>query len=367
MISLNNTNENELLRIWFNSDRKEEYFETIRLELGDSVKVSMDKYKLYNIITRIPNKSIRNYKMKNKTISKIIKQQPYVEKIGSLLINFLNTDFTDFDKAFDNFYSIYGYDFLYDYSLYEIYEKSFDTEQEAYNHIKILHERGKKDLIKLQNNFKRAVDFIFNLNNNERYAQYSNRTKFSACLVSNKFHLKDYSSNIKVKSKVNNYNYDGSYNLDFDIILSEIDYNSFMINMIDVYLIDDIKVLLFIILQQLVTNRFIIKKCQICNKYFVPSKANELYCEFINEDTNSICRDIGAFQMYKKNIESVPGLLEYRRTYNKKSNEVSRNKENQELKESFDIWKRIAQSKIKDYKQGKVTEDELYEWMMKNK
>ena len=33
----------------------------------------------------------------------------------------------------------------------------------------------------------------------------------------------------------------------------------------------------------------------------------------------------------------------------------------------FDSWKKLAQSKIRDYKQGKVTEDELYEWMMENK
>ena len=29
--------------------------------------------------------------------------------------------------------------------------------------------------------------------------------------------------------------------------------------------------------------------------------------------------------------------------------------------------KKVAQAKIKDYKQGKVTEDELYEWMLENK
>jgi len=365
MISLYNTNENEFFRICFNSDKKEEYYETIRLELGDLVKISRDK--LYNSIVKIPNKSIKNYRMKNKKIFKSVDEKPYVEKIGSLLINFLNTDFTDFDKAYDNFYSIYGFDFLYNYSIYEIYEDDFENEEEAYNHMKGLHKHGEKDLIKLQNNFKMALDFIFNLDNNEKYADYSNKTRLSACLISNKYYLKDFSSNIKVISKVNNYNYENDYNLDFDTILSEIDYNSFIINMIDVYLIDDIKPLLFIILQQMVSNDIVVKKCQICNKYFLPLKSNELYCEFVNEETNTICRDIGALQMYKKNLESIPGLLEYRRTYNKKSNEVSRNKENLELKQKFDIWKTIAQSKIKQYKHGIITEEELYEWMIENK
>lgn len=361
---LSNGNE-EFLRIWFNSERKEEYFETNRLDLGNSVKVSQDKYKLYNIISRNGIDSIKDYHFKDKQINITTNQKPYIEKIGSLLINFLNTDFSNFNKAFDNFYSIYGCDFLYDYSIYEVYEDTFNTEKDAYDNFKILHDRGSKELIKLQNNYKKAVDLIFNLDDNEKYNEYSSKSKLSACLVSNKFHLKDYSSNIEIKSKVNNY--DNKTKIPFDTILSEIDYNSFMIKIIDIYLIDKLEIALFIVLHQLVNNEFIIKKCQMCNKYFVPSKANELYCEFINEENSTICRDIGAFHIYKKNLESVPALLEYRRTYNKKSNEVSRNKDNIKLKESFDKWKKSAQSKIREYKQGNVTEDELYKWMMENK
>lgn len=37
------------------------------------------------------------------------------------------------------------------------------------------------------------------------------------------------------------------------------------------------------------------------------------------------------------------------------------------LKKNFNNWKKIAQGKTKDYKQGKVTEDELYKWMIENK
>lgn len=367
MISLMNTDEDEFFRIWFNNRDKEEYFETIRLNLGDSVEVISDKDKIYDMINRVTNKSIKNYTFKNIKSNRTAPERPFSEKIGLLLMNFLNTDFSDFDRAFDNFYSIYGCDFLYNYSIYEICPDYFDTEKDAYDSIKVLHERGYRELTKLQENYKKAVEFIFNLNNNDKYSKYSIKSKFSACLVSNKFYLRDYSSQMKIMPKVNNYNYDDKYKLDFDTLLSEIDYNSFMINVIDIYLINNIEVLLFIILHQLVSNDFIIKKCQICNKYFVPSKANELYCEFTNEENNTICREIGAFQVYKKNLESVPALLEYRRTYNKKGNEVSRNKENLNLKKSFDKWKKDAQSKIKDYKQGKLTEDELYKWMMENK
>ena len=47
--------------------------------------------------------------------------------------------------------------------------------------------------------------------------------------------------------------------------------------------------------------------------------------------------------------------------------EVARSDGNKKLKKDFDTWKKIAQGKIKGYKQGKITEDELYKWMMENK
>ena len=47
--------------------------------------------------------------------------------------------------------------------------------------------------------------------------------------------------------------------------------------------------------------------------------------------------------------------------------EVARSDNNKQLKKNFDSWKKIAQGKIKGFKQGKVTEDELYKWMMENK
>ena len=47
--------------------------------------------------------------------------------------------------------------------------------------------------------------------------------------------------------------------------------------------------------------------------------------------------------MYKQNLENTPALLEYRRIYNRKSNEVSRDKENVKLKEDFQEWRKGAQ------------------------
>ena len=102
-------------------------------------------------------------------------------------------------------------------------------------------------------------------------------------------------------------------------------------------------------------------------KYFIPSsRQDEVYCEFPDEKGKT-CKEIGALETYKRNLESIPALLEYRRSYQKKIMIVSRNKDNKQLKKDFDNWKKEAQSKIKLFKQGKLDEDRLYNWMIENK
>lgn len=126
--------------------------------------------------------------------------------------------------------------------------------------------------------------------------------------------------------------------------------------------------ILYVILEQIVqVPNLPIKQCQNCGKYFIPSsRQDEVYCEFPDEKGKT-CKEKGAIQTYKKNLESIPALLEYRRSYQKKIMIVSRNKENKELKKEFDKWKKEAQEKIRLFKQGKLEEDVLYNWMIENK
>lgn len=124
----------------------------------------------------------------------------------------------------------------------------------------------------------------------------------------------------------------------------------------------------FVVLEQLAKNyKLPIKTCQYCGRYFIPSiRQDEIYCDLPNVDGKS-CRKKGAKQTYKEKIEKDPVLQEYRKAYQKTFMEVARNDNNKKLKKDFDSWKKIAQSKVKDYKQGKVTEEELYRWMIENR
>lgn len=135
-----------------------------------------------------------------------------------------------------------------------------------------------------------------------------------------------------------------------------------------VYTSEKLSNILYLILEQIVeVPNLPIKQCQNCGKYFIPSsRQDEVYCEFADEKGKT-CKEKGALQTYKKNLENIPALLEYRRSYQKKIMIVSRNKENKQLKKDFDKWKKDAQDKIKLFKQGKLEEDKLYNWMIENK
>ena len=46
---------------------------------------------------------------------------------------------------------------------------------------------------------------------------------------------------------------------------------------------------------------------------------------------------------------------------------AQRNKDSKYIQKDFDKWKKEAKEKINQMKKGKLTEDEVYEWILKNK
>ena len=67
-------------------------------------------------------------------------------------------------------------------------------------------------------------------------------------------------------------------------------------------------------------------------------------------------------------INNGEALLIYRRTYQKRLMELARNPDTTEdERNDFNKWKKEAQAQIKLYKKEKITEEELYKWMIENK
>ena len=353
--------------IWFNSEKKEEYYLTPFYDFGNLTQVtdrSMLQLKLE--IQRNTN-SISNYKFKKQKIEKtpFVVHTPYVEKIGTFLMRFLNTDFSCFEKAFDSFYCYYGIEFVDCYEPKEL-KKEYETEQILFDELKKVHNSRSEDFIKIQKDFKNLVDFIYNLNNNNEYDKYSPSEKLTACIIKNRMNISDYKNNTTIIDYSFEDNIEKYSKLTFNELLEEMAYDSFLLNTSNIYGTYALGDICYVVLNQIVRNNLTVRTCQNCGKYYIPNKLNEIYCDFLN-DNGTTCREKGAGETYKKNLESIPGLLEYRRTYNKKFNAMSRNLKDTKLKIEFAEWKKRAQAKVKEYKQGNITEDELYEWMMENK
>ena len=110
-----------------------------------------------------------------------------------------------------------------------------------------------------------------------------------------------------------------------------------------------------------------IKKCQNCGMYFIPnSRLDEIYCDYPKANGKT-CKEQGAVQAYNERLKQNKALAEYRRLYQLKSMAVGRNKDNKQMKKDFDKWKKDAKDRVNKLKHKILTEDEVYEWLVKNK
>lgn len=111
-----------------------------------------------------------------------------------------------------------------------------------------------------------------------------------------------------------------------------------------------------------------IKECQNCKKYFIAyQRSDEKYCSRISpQDKNKTCKQYSSFENWKININSNEELKIYRRIYMAKQMQTRRNPNNIKLKESFNIWKKEAQSKRNEYVHGKISKKDFLSWLNTN-
>ena len=156
-------------------------------------------------------------------------------------------------------------------------------------------------------------------------------------------------------------------NSEYDLLNTLKDTNK-VLAMSDTHKSNDLSSICYAILEELSkTPNYPIKKCQNCGMYFIPSaKTDEVYCDYPKENSKS-CRDLGAFQSYTQRLKDNKAMGEYRRTYQQKFMQIRKDKSNTKLIKEFETWKKKAKEKINDMKKGKLTENEVYQWILKNK
>ena len=290
--------------------------------------------------------------------------------MGLMLTRFLNADLSCFETAFNDFFFAYGFELIREYAPYDGFKGKFSSEDEFIKMVKKVYDQCKYDLKEIQENYRECVDKVYNLNGNEKARDSKAITKFVAYMIEKQKYIGSYSANIDVvlDNYANQFSLMDYANKPFEELVKKIENHEISAIKHNVYTSEKLANILYIVLEQIAeAENLPIKKCQSCGKYFIPSsRLDEIYCDFpvFNGKT---CREKGAGLTYKKNLENVPALLEYRRSYQKKLMEVSRNKENKKLKSDFDKWKKEAQEKIKLFKSGKLAEEKLYKWLIKNK
>ena len=180
---------------------------------------------------------------------------------------------TNCETVYNTFFYAYGYELVKDYAPYSyIKNDTYITDVQLKKIIKDIFETGSDRFIEWQDNFRKCVDFVYNLNGNEELKDEENKlAKFVAYTIRDR-EFYTYSQEIEIIT--DNY-----------------------INILE------------------------------------------------NNQTQAL----------------------YRRIYRQKFMIAQRNKESKTIQKDFEQWKKEAKDKINKMKKNKLTEDEVYKWLVENK
>lgn len=358
--------------IWFDKNNKKEYYTTTLTFFNAKTKVAKNSkysyiYYTENFIPKVSPKRNRAGYIQN-TLKPVPFDlyNPYEERYGMFLINFLNARLDTWYNAYKDFLYAYGLGIIDKYSKTKTRIKYPDIKSFESNANEIFEE-AQIEIYRIQEEFRKCVDYIYNLNGNEDDKDFNPLTKFQAYSLKNNF-INKYTQNTDVLL-----NSLSIFKNEFaSAKLSELAQGINAVNLQSgvKYSSRYLDNICYVVLNELVNNNITIKTCKHCGRYFIPvNRQAEVYCDLtpLTKDGKK-CRVLGARTTYAETIKEVEGLLIYRRTYQKRLMELSRNPNATEKeKKRFSAWKKSAQAKIKEYKKGKITEEQLKVWMEENK
>ena len=355
--------------IWFNLKEKEEYFST--------------PLYLYSVLRKENKKDItRQYLELEKDISKVktnkkreIIRHPstiyihYAENIGAFLINFLNADFTNYETAYNTFFYAYGFELLKDYVPYQYTKNEDFIDDSTFRKIiEDIFNSCSDKLIEWQNNFKKCVDFIYNLNGNESLKEENRLSKFIAYTIKdNEFYT--YSKGIEIITDDYINAHHKHHNSSLNELIKEINNRNQELELHNVYVSNNLVTICFIVLDHIVRQENLqIKTCQNCGRYFIPTqRQSKIYCDLPNVDKTPTCSEKGAREQYTKNLKDNKLQMQYRKIYQTKVMVAYRHKEDTQIQEDFENWKKEARDKIDKVRTKELKESEVLKWLKNSK
>ncbi len=326
--------------------------------------------KINNVIRLYVNRNLRKeyltyvgYKKVKNDFEAILVQKD--NRIGTLLCDFLNCNFraTDSVKNFVQEYSLTLFSEIIKNELKNIY----DTDEYEKLISELVEKYGDK-LESIKEDFIYDVNYLFNINQLEEIKDLTSLQIFY----------------ILTMSKTNSKALSHFENDKLDIALGDLSRLNAPLNIIDedqaiemvkvnkdrilpipyTFESNDICQLLIIELQEIVCmDKFEIKKCKNCGKYFVPEKrTDELYCNNVYEDGRT-CKEIGSFKVKQKMINDDNDLRTYRNVYQKLLLRTRRNPDNIQYEKEFEKFKEDNRKMRDKLDKGKVTYEEYVEWL----
>ena len=348
---------------WFNTETKKEYYATPLYFYKADFHLDTEN-KLRDVYYKETEKTDNGLKHPASLYF------PFHEKFGLMLLRFLNADLSNYEMANKTFFYAYGFEILRDLDKDYKFELSsnYGSNEDYLKATTKIFKNLQENLIDLQQELIKAVTYIYNLNNNNELEKYTYTERYAVYLIKRMGKLHTYYKNdfIMRDSYSMKYQELGKHS-EYDL-LDTLQNKRQVLSMSDTHKSNDLSSVCYAILDELSkTSNYPIKKCQNCGMYFIPtSKVDEIYCDYPKENSKT-CRDLGAFQSYTERLKQNKAMGEYRKTYQQKFMQVRKNKENKELSNNFETWKKQAKEKINLMKKGKLSEDEVYEWILKNK
>lgn len=145
----------------------------------------------------------------------------------------------------------------------------------------------------------------------------------------------------------------GNFNINVDL-----SYDSGELKQI--YLVDSAEILYSLLTSYFFASKPNISLCQNCNRFFEPkTKKVTLYCDRVTEN-GLTCKKVGAVSKYQNSIEEDPVLKKYNSEKHRIYMYCNRSKlDEYDFFDDYYDWIDIFEPRIKEYKAGKISANEV--------
>lgn len=361
MLRENNISVKDSFNIWFNREKKKEFYTSSVIMYKTAFNHDHN-----NRFTNIILKSDENNREIYFTSSNF--REPFEEKYGSFLIRFINADFSSFNTAYCTFFCFYGFSVLKEFYKNIPKPQLYKSKNDFIKTYEPIFIKIKPKIKEMQNLIRRCINYMYNLNNNSNDNNFSPLEKYLSFTIYN--NIFKYSTDIEV-FYFQLFAHDtlniASQSITPKIVREHLQNGIINIQDSAVFHTYYLSNILYVSLAEIASNENIkIKTCKNCNKYFIPIKNTEKYCDNTYYQNETTCKTTGASSSYSKKRNSVEGIKLYRNNYQRRLMQAKRS-ESEQVKLAFENWKELAKSKIKEFNANKISEEELLECMKENK